>query len=396
MTAAHVRPDGPGSAKIGRRAVLLLAAASVTAASAGPSRDVPAIMQPLRSAPRPWGETITVRPVSHWANLYLSGWSYEYENSLPETRSADSWDHYDASYVVDANVAMFRATGGRRHLDRALEYVENVMDSARESSSLRSSQFRDQYRGWVSMRSDLDRPGDEIPLYESYFWRYATALLVVMRESPVIYRDPGYRARYQRLLQFAEVDIFEKWYSRGPDENIYRERTHMAAHWALIALNLSLTTQDPARRVRYQQVVDNIDLHLPDVHASLRGQLRRNPVEPTAYFWSDVWGSARRPGQDVSHGNGVMAYVVEARDRGRNWTANDMAAFSALLTKVIWPGGRTYHEYVDGTGSDNGWFSDGFVKLGRFDAAVQRRLEDHKVVNLQFAANMALNARALS
>jgi len=36
------------------------------------------------------------------------------------------------------------------------------------------------------------------------------------------------------------------------------------------------------------------------------------------------------------------------------------------------------------------------VKLGRFDPAVQRRLEDHEVVNDQFAANMALNARVLA
>jgi hypothetical protein len=346
--------------------------------------------------PRPPGERITLRPVSHWADLYTDGWDFEYRDSLPQTRSADSWDHYDASYVVDANTAMFRATGERRFLDRALEYVENVMGSARESSSLPDSQFQDRYRGWASMRPDLDHPGEEVPLYESYFWRYATALLVVMRESAAIRRDAGYLARFRRLLDFAEVHIFEKWYSRGALQYIYRERTHMAAHWALIAMNLSLTTEDAARRTRYRQVVDNIDLHLPDVRASLRGQMRRNPVEPTAYFWSDVWRSARRPGQDVSHGNGVMAYVVEACDRGWTWTTDDMAAFSALLTKVVWPGGRRYAAYVDGTGSDNGWLSDGFVKLGRFDAAVQRRLEDHQVVNLQFAANMALNARILS
>jgi hypothetical protein len=51
---------------------------------------------------------------------------------------------------------------------------------------------------------------------------------------------------------------------------------------------------------------------------------------------------------------------------------------------------------VDGTGTDNGWYSDGFVKLGRYDAAVQRRLDEHQVVNDQFAANMALNAKLLS
>jgi hypothetical protein len=385
-----------GAFRMSRRAVLILAAASVTAASAGPSEEVAPIMQPLRPVARPPGERITLRPVSHWADLYTDGWDFEYRDSLPQTRSADSWDHYDASYVVDANTAMFRATGERRFLDRALEYVENVMGSARESSSLPDSQFRDRYRGWASMRPDLDHPGEEVPLYESYFWRYATALLLVMRESAAIRRDAGYLARFRRLLEFAEVDVFEKWYSRGALQYIYRERTHMAAHWALIAMNLSLTTEDAARRIRYRQVVDNIDLHLPDVRASLRGQMRRNPVEPTAYFWSDVWRSARRPGQDVSHGNGVMAYVVEACDRGWTWTTDDMAAFSALLTKVVWPGGRRYAAYVDGTGTDNGWFSDGFVKLGRFDAAVQRRLEDHQVVNLQFAANMALNARILS
>jgi hypothetical protein len=378
---------------LGRRAVLLLAVASLTGASASPRVEVAPIMSPLpagtpapRSAPR-------LASVAHWAGVFLQSWDYQYETGVPMSKSADSWDHYDLSYSVDACVAMFRATGERRYLDRALEFVENVAGSAVPSSSLPGSHYRDGYRGWASTLSG--QGGDEVPLYESYFWRYGTALLVVMRSKPEIYGNRGYRARYERLLSFAETHVFEKWYSRGARDTIYRERTHMAAHWALIALNLSRVTGDPARRARYLGVVDAIDLHLPGRHAGLRGQLRRNPAEPTAYFWNDVWGSARRPGQDVSHGNGVMAYVVEARDGGRNWTGADMAGFAALLTKVIWPRGRTYHTYVDGTGSDNGWFSDGFVKLGRYDPATQLRLEDHQVVNDQFAANMALNARVL-
>ena len=384
--------------RIGRRGLLILAAGSLTAASAAPGRDVPAIMQPMPMPVRPPDRpgSVPVRPVAYWAGVYRQVWDFEYRDTLPQTRSADSWDHYEASYVVDANTAMFRATGEPKYLDRALEYVQNVVAAARVSSSMRTSRFRDRYRGWVSMRPDLDRPGDEVPLYESYFWRYATALLVALREAPAVAGQRRYQDRFRVLRDFAEVDVFEKWYSRGPLENIYRERTHMAAHWALIARNLSLVTEDAGRRARYLEVADNIDLHLPDVRAGLRSQLRRNPAEPTAYFWSDVWGSARRPGQDVSHGNAVMAYVVEACDRGRNWTTADMAAFGALLTEVIWPGGTTYREFVDGTGSDNGWFSDGFVKLGRFDAAVQRRLDGHRVVNGQFAANMALNAHVLA
>jgi hypothetical protein len=162
----------------------------------------------------------------------------------------------------------------------------------------------------------------------------------------------------------------------------------MAAHWALIAMNLAHLTADQARKARCNAVVDEIS-------SQLRGQLRRNPAEPTAWFWNDVWGSAKQPGQDVGHGNGVVTYVVEAHDRAQGWSDSDMAAFSALLTKVIWPGGTTYRSFVDGTGTDNGWWSDGFVKLGRYDPAVQLRLEKHQVVNDQFAANMALNARLL-
>ena len=381
-----------GNGGIARRSVLILAATALTSASAGPFTEVPPIMRPAPAGPPARRGTISLKPISYWAGQYLQSWDYQTQTTLPQSKSGDSWDHYNLSYLVDANTAMFCATEEIRYLDRALEYVDNVVATAAVSFSMRTSQYRDGYRGWVSSGPDLDRPGTEVPLFESYFWRYGSTLLRVMRETPAVYDNPKYRDRYDRLLRLAEVDVFEKWYTRGPD-NIYRSRTHMASHWALIALNLSLITRDPGRRVRYRQVVDNIDLHLPNVDASLRAQLRRNPMETMAYFWSDVWGSHRRPGQDVSHGNGVIAYVVEARDRGAHWTDTDMAAFSALLTKVIWPGGRIYRGYVDGSGADNGWFSDGYVKLGRYDPAVQRRLEQHLVVNEQFAANMALKKR---
>jgi hypothetical protein len=375
------------STPLNRRALLLLTAGSVIA-GCSPGREVPAAMEPL---PLPIATTAkpvpptAIKPVAHWAGVFLGGWDYQYANSLPQSRSADSWDHYNLSYSVDACIAMFRATGERRYLDRALEFTENVAGSAVPSNTLRRSKFRDDYRGWASSRSG--EGGDEVPLYESYFWRYGTALLLAMRDDPAVYADPKYRARHDRLLAFAETHVFAKWYGRGTRENIYRDRTHMASHWALIALNLSVLTTDAGRKSRYTTVVGEIDQRL-------RGQLRRNPVEPTAYFWSDVWGTARRPGQDVGHGNGVLAYVLEAHDRGTFWTDADLAAFTAVL-KVIWPGGRTYRGYLDGTGSDNGWLSDGFVKLGRTDPAAQLRLETHEVVNDQFAANMALNAKIL-
>jgi hypothetical protein len=366
-----------------RRAFLLLGAAGLGAAGIGVAGataalacrdgdDAPEMMTPLPIPSAPPPPAAKLRTVGQWAGVFLQSWDYQLQNSTPMSQSPDSWDHYDLSYSVDSCVAMFRATGENRYLDRALTFVENVAGAARPSKSLPHSSFHDRYLGWASSKNGEN--GDELPLYESYFWRYGTAVLVAMRDARV------QSDRYRRLLDFAETNVFDKWHSRGPDETIYRERTHLSAHWALIAHNLAQVTTDATRKARYLTVAQTIDQRL-------RGQLRRNPVEPTAYFWSDRWGSAARPGQDVSHGNGVMAYVAEA-----GWPP---AAFCSLLTRVIWPGGTTYKGYVDGSGADNGWFSDGFVKLGRFDVATQLRLDQHRVVNDQFAANMALNARIL-
>ncbi|WP_229071130.1 hypothetical protein [Actinoplanes sp. DH11] len=378
--------------RLSRRSLLLLGAGALAVAGTAAAHtavrdsDVPEVLDPMPGAAPSRQDRLKVKPVSHWTALYQKSWDFQYREGLPLSRSADSRDHYDLAYDIDSLVAMFRATDQRRYLDRALTFTENVVAVAKPSASLPRSGFGDRYQGWASSKSG--EGGDEVPLYESYFWRYGTTLLTAIRDSPGVWGDAGYRARYDRLLGFAETDIFEKWFTRGADDNIYRERTHMAAHWALIALNLSRLTGDAGRKSRYSTVHDTIANRL-------RAQLRRNPAEPTAYFWSDVWDSAKRPGQDVGHGNGVIAYVVEARDRGSAWTDADMAAFAALLTKVAWPGGTTYRAYVDGTGTDNGWFADGFVKLGRYDPAVQLRLEKHRVVNDQFVANMALNARVL-
>ena len=90
-----------------------------------------------------------------------------------------------------------------------------------------------------------------------------------------------------------------------------------------------------------------------------------------------------------------MAYIVEAHDLGvGGWTDTDISKFIMTFDKVIWKtNGGTYAEYVDGTGSDNGWFIDGWMKLGRYNVALQKRLETHTVARSD--GNGALNAKML-
>ena len=335
-----------------------------------------------------------LRTVAGWEALFLKRWNTDHTGDfLPRSKSADSWQFYNLGYGIDGNTAMYRATGKTEYLDRALLYVNNMVATARTSSTM-TSNFRDAYLGWTSKRSETFN--QEIPLYESYCWRYVTGLLRVIRETPALYGNATYRAQYDKLLAFTEKHVFEKWYTRGPNANIYRSTTHMASHWAKIALDLSRITPDATRKTRYLTVLNAINRDMPNNTSSLRQQMKPSPVNPAAYFWSNLWGSTARPGQDVSHGNGVMAYIVEAHGAGVEWTNADMTAFVNTLNKVIWPTTGKYSNYVDGSGTGNGWFNDGLMKLGRYSPALQKRLETHTVGNnTQFFGNGALNVKLL-
>lgn len=337
-----------------------------------------------------------LRSVADWEKQFLNIWNVTHTNDwLIRSKSLDSYQFYNLGYGIDGNTAMYRASGKTQYLDRALLYINNVVNNARVSSSLSTSRFKDSYLGWTSQEAGTR--GQEVPLWESYCWRYVTRTLRVIRETPELYNNPTYRTQYDRLLAFTEKNIFEKWYKRSANSYIYRGRTHMAAHWAFIALDLARMTNDPVKKAMYTTVVDSINKRLPNASSSLRQQMKPNPMNSAAYFWSDVWGSSARPGQDQPHGNGVMAFIVESHDAGVEWTDADMRKFVTTLNNVLWPSLGKYANYLDGSGTGGGWFSDGFMKLGRYDANLQRRLENHTVGRtVQFYGNGALNARLLS
>jgi hypothetical protein len=344
---------------------------------------------PPSSSPPP---SVPLLPVTYWQALFDETVDLVDKLNRSFSRSTESYNFYLLSPYVDANVSMFEATGETKYADVALELAENMIASARPSSSMPTSGFQDSYLGWTSQEPGVR--GLEVPLSESYVWRYVTRLLRILRTSP-LYADGVYRDRYHKLLAFTETNIFEKWYVRGAEDFIYRSRTHMAAHWAYIALDLTRLTTDESRRARYREVVDNIDNSLPNYPSSLRGQLRTSHIDPMAFWWSDVWGEMTGPGQDISHGNGVISYVVESRDLNAGWTADELGRFSRTLTSVVLDPGGDYPKYVDGSGDGRGGIADGFVKLGRYDPAVQAALEHHRERNPQFYAAMALNAKLL-
>ncbi len=341
--------------------------------------------------PQPGPQPTPTAPLS----LRPSAFSSQWDSSMAPLASkytayatgGNSWDHYNLSYAVDGAASMYAATRDPKYLDAGLKFLNSVVATAKPSSSLPASQYKDGYLGWGARNHPTDPSiaGGEYPLYESYLWRYGTQLLYDMKNSGAL-SNPAYRAQYEKLLDFTERNVWDKWVSRGMD-NLYRSRTHMTAHWGYIAMNLRDLTTDPAKRAKYDAVVQEVD-------RKLRGQLKVAPNG--SYVWSDVWGGSGA--QDVSHGNAVIAYIAEsARRPGSPWTATDMQRFSNTLTKNILRSNGTYAANVDGSGTGNGWINDGFVKLGAYSPEVQARLANYGIGRgPQLYGSLAYNAAYLA
>jgi hypothetical protein len=369
-------------------------------ASKAPANPTPTPTPTEPTPPPPTsGEISSLRTVAQWEQLYLKKWNAEHTGEyLALSQKADSWGFYNLGYAIDANVAMFRATGKTQYLDRALLYANNVVGTAKKSSAIKTSQYKDSYMTWPSFsHPDKKDGGEEYPLYESYMWRYVTYMLRTMHDTPSVMQNTSYKAQYDKILDFSEKNMFDKWYNRSANDNVYRQNTHMASHWAYISMELAAMTTNNTRKATYTKVYTNINKKLPNYPGGLRTQMKPNPANANAYFFHPDWGKSSRPGSDVSHANGVLSYIVEARDSNVEWTSADITKFNVMLKNVIWKSGGSSAQFVDGSGSDSGWINDGLMKLGRYDVAIQKRLESYNTgQNIQFYGNAALNVKILS
>ena len=340
----------------------------------------------------------SVNSVSWWEKQYDMASDYAYAN--PRSLSGHCFSHYEIARSLDGNVAMFRATGKTIYLDRALLYVENMISTSRTSLEM-GSQYAGSatknYRGWVTKVALEGRSvGNEYPLDEFYPWRYVCNLLGAMNGLS------AYAVRFNNILTFTEQHIWTKWWLRGPKDTIYRNVIHISSHAAQCALILRDLTSNATLRAQYQAALDNID-HLGISSyggGNCRSQMQNHPNNANANCWNGYWlplGNSEPKGADVAHANGFLAYVVEAKDRGYSWTSSDITRFIELLG-VIWPSASLGYTYLKNDTTP--WtrdYRDGFAKLGRYSAAVQRRMEGNPVGTgvAQHWGNGALNARIL-
>lgn len=327
-----------------------------------------------------------IKNVDYWENRFLKSWNKEYKKAIPMSKSNDSWQFYNLAYYIDANVAMYRSTKNLRYIDRAIEYTLNMINSAVPSSSMPNSQYKDSYYGWANFSApSYKNDGKEYALFESYAWRYVSDLLYTMYKNNLNH-DPTYKIKYVHIFNFTVENIYNKWLSRG-ENNLYRSNTHMMSHWVKISMNLYLITG----KKKYKEIIDVfLNKFKKKINSSKRGNY--------SYLkWKSAWKSNSSSFQDVGHGNAVIDVFVSLHDNNLGVKDSEIKQFIDLFNDRIWHSKTSFAKYVDGSGKGSGWFTDGWIKLGRYSETLQRRIEKHtKGRTTQFFANGALNSKILN
>lgn len=315
--------------------------------------------------------------------------SKENVNKLSLIRSNDSWSLYKLAPVLDSYNQMYLATKDVRYLENSVELINQIIDLSSKSNTIRTSQFKDKYYTWVNKSHEQKKnDGKEYPLFESYLWRYVTTTLVLIKENNL---DNKFHKDYSNILNFTEVNIYNKWNNRGTS-NIYRENTNMFALWAHITLNLWILTS----KIEYEKVYI-------DFNTKFKNNLVYN--NDGTVFWNSFFDKKKwtKEGQDVSHANAEVAYFIDAFQKTKNIDASLIKGLIATLEKKIIKNDFSTAMYLDGTGNSKGRIVDGFMKLGRFDQHLQNMLKKMKFyspsqyyIKSQFIAVLLANDNLLS
>ncbi len=298
--------------------------------------------------------------------------------------SNDSRQHYNLSYYLDAYGTMYKVTREEMYLEKFFILVENVISQAQYSYTFEKSQYKDQFLGWTDQSSPVVKNhGGEYPLYESYCWRYVTDVLLFLNRNSDILESKNYQQRYQNILDFTEKNIFEKWLSRG-ENHLYRSNTHMFSHWARIGFDLHKITD----KSEYADVYEEFNNRMGNKLNFSTGNVKM--VVPFTTFWS----RKKNKILDTNHANATVGTIIKMYDESVYYDQETVQGIIALFDKVIWKNTDNYAKFIDGSGKGTGSFSDGWIKLGRYDLNLQKRLESHKRGrSIQYYANLCYNAQ---
>ncbi|AGO48017.1 hypothetical protein Phi12:1_gp51 [Cellulophaga phage phi12:1] len=298
-----------------------------------------------------------------------------YQLSLSNTNDDD--DNYYLDFTTYTN--MYEATGEESYLDFAVQLFENKVSQ--------SSLMVDGYYGWVRDADNSDggitnggggTDGEEISLSQTRgFGRTAARMFWILNRATGYLAKNDNQTQFNTNYQWFKTNICEKWRSRGFN-HIYRIRTHMMSHWAQIGYFMNEIEPNAIYRKWYDDF--NTDISDGNYVGSMREQLRTVSLTGgDGYIWSGEWGNTTNT-NDVNHANAEVELMVIGAEYNDYWTLSDIDKIKRTFDQNIFVSATDGAEYIDGTTETDSrqvW-TQGWIKLGRFDAALQERLQTRR------------------
>ncbi|HTN08998.1 hypothetical protein [Agriterribacter sp.] len=336
-----------------------------------------------------------------------------YEKSIDLSSSGNTHELMSLRAYLGANNALVSVNPDPEVIDYQRKLINNIINTARISKDIPNNQspFQDEFKGWIST-SKKSTYNEEVILYEGYSFLYIAQFLFLLQENHWINLSTENADWWQKAVSFLEQNIWTKWLNRSEiinknnDRYFLRGRTHMASHWAGIAMYLKNMTADSLIKKECEKLQQEYDL-------LLKRNLKPNPAYPSAFYWNTTYDNTdgtdaveTRPAivQDVSHGNHVVSYIVAAYKMGdKNWLPEDINKLCNTVKLVLYnKESNSFRDNVDGSTDPSrpGWgnfVADGWVKLADYDTAVQAIFKnfegDGKMLKkynqeLQFKANL--------
>lgn len=311
-------------------------------------------------------------------------------------------EYYYGDFFFEANLKAWQATGDIKYFNRMKGWIDDMMRSAiviNEGSGAGC-------KGWLT--TDIEKYGIYAKrsgqhLWEYYTWRHVAQLLRIIHQSPLFKKKTEAIASnwYNNVLNFIEVNIWEKWHDFFPDV-FYRNIAHIATHSMAISHELYIITNENRYKKAYEAISHKGMPNWDGSRNSFRNILELNPNTPSAYVWQWHWNKADGTNsvqprmQDTTHSDAIISNLLMLWEQGNHWTDDDMLKFTSAWQNVIYEGiGVTDFSFwwnIDGTSPNDGFTPQkyigkrvpqfklqiqGWLLLGQFDATLQLNMENN-------------------
>lgn len=334
-------------------------------------------------------------------NDVLSGKSTYSASGIKLMASKDNaYDYMSIGYFIDANTIMYKKTGDKSYVDNNIEVLRLMFPLEKRNS--RSARVMKVAQN--NQNSSIN--GQESLVFEGYFYRYLGEFLYIIKN------DNLYTSDQTNLLSVLK-NSFDKWSKKSfakykDNSNLYHQRFHIGATWAMTSLFLYRLTGDNDYRSFYS-IFDK----------QLREALIKKVVNgKSCYIWNATYPTNFTQAlkssflntsviQDVSHGNHVVEYIITSYELSTGiYNKTDLQYLANTVTQLIWKKtSNSFVDNVDGTMSNDksfqnsGWKqSDGWMKLSQYTPGlkdiyssyynINSRRINNSFLGLQYIANL--------